>query len=190
MPIDRAAAERAIADFLRALGHDPNEIGELGQTPALVAAAFADELLAGYTVDLRALLSDGTPARDEGIVVLGGLRVVTVCPHHLLPAQGHATVVYLPGQRVLGLGNIARLVDACARRLVLQEAIGRDAVRALMELGGARGAFCRINLSHACLSARGARQHDANVVTESAAGELAGPQSAALLERALSGVSQ
>jgi GTP cyclohydrolase IA len=189
MSVDRPAAERAIADFLRALGHDPAKEAELGQTPALVAAAYADELLAGYRVDLRALLADGSPVRDSGIVVIDQIGVTAVCPHHLLPAIGRATVAYRPGQRVLGLGTVARLVDACGRRLVLQEQIAHDVVGALVELGGARGAFCRVTLRHGCLSARGARENEAAVVTQAAAGDLALPAASGELELALGGTS-
>jgi GTP cyclohydrolase I len=82
---------------------------------------------------------------------------------------------------VLGLGTIAKLVDACARRLVLQEQIGQDVVAALVGLAGARGAYCRITLRHGCLSARGERQAGASVLTLAAAGDLAGPEAAAEL---------
>lgn len=187
-PFDRPAAERAIYDFLRALGHDPDEDPELRATPARVAEAFAEELLSGYGVDVAALLADGTPptpGRAPGIVVVSDIALATVCPHHLLPSMGQATVAYRPGERVLGLGTIARLVDAYARRLALQEQIGENVVAALVELGGARGAFCQITLRHSCLSARGSRQADATVRTQAAAGELAAAEGAAALEAAL-----
>lgn len=128
--MDRAAAERAIADFLRALGRDPARDPELALTPKRVAEAFADELLIGYATDLEALLHDGSPParQSAGIVVVREIAVATVCPHHLLSSLGRATVAYRPGARVLGLGTIARLVDACSRRLALQEQIGEMVV--------------------------------------------------------------
>jgi len=184
-PIDRKAAERAIADFLRALGHDPADDPELSETPARVTEAFAEELLSGYGVDLEALLAEGslpTPGRAAGIVVVRDIAMATVCPHHLLPSLGSATVAYRPGDRVLGLGTIARLVDACARRLALQEQIGEAVVDSLVKLGSARGAFCQITLRHSCLSARGSRQADATVRTQAAAGELASGDGARALD--------
>ncbi|MBK8999420.1 MAG: GTP cyclohydrolase I [Myxococcales bacterium] len=185
--MDKAAAERAIADFLRALGRDPRLEPELAETPKRVAEAFADELLTGYATDLSALLADGSPTAKSspGIVVVRHIAVATVCPHHLLSSLGHATVAYRPGKRVLGLGTIARLVDACARRLALQEQIGEQVVSSLVELGGARGAFCQITLRHSCLSARGSRQADATVRTQASAGDLADPASARELDLAL-----
>jgi GTP cyclohydrolase I len=174
MTVDRHGAENAIQAFLKALGHDPAMNPELARTPALVTEAFERELLSGYAVDVPALLAaeSSVPSRDgaHGLVVVGGIQVATVCPHHLLPGMGRATVAYLPGNRLVGIGAIARTVDAFARRLTLQESIGEEVVRALVGHAGARGAYCRLELTHACLSARGARQGSAAVVTVARAG--------------------
>src|SRR5688572_17493648 len=118
MAIDREAAERAISDFLRALGHDPSANPELRETPARATDAFAIELLGGYDVDVRALIEGGSSPLGErsdgsrhGIVAVRDIAVATVCPHHLLPALGKATVAYRPGKLLLGLGVIAHVVD-------------------------------------------------------------------------------
>jgi GTP cyclohydrolase I len=175
MAVDRRAAEGAIRAFLKALGHDPDTSSELAGTPALVVEAFENELLSGYGVDVPGLLAaESEPlALDgpRGVVAVQGIHVTTVCPHHLLPAMGHATLAYLPGDRLVGIGTLARVVDAFARRLTLQEAIGPAVVHALLEHAGARGATIRLELRHACLAARGARQTDATVVTVAHAGE-------------------
>lgn len=169
MPVDRQRAEQAIATFLAALGHDPAVTPELARTPELVTEAFERELLSGYSVDVAALLAAESgrlePNDARGVVVLRDVRVATMCPHHLLPGVGTATVAYLPGDRVVGIGALARAVDAFARRLTLQETIGEAVVRALLDHAGARGAYCRLELSHACLSVRGARATEATVVT-------------------------
>ncbi len=175
--IDRDAAREAMAAFLRALGHDPLDHPDLHGTPERVTAAFADELLAGYATDPAALLRAGAcatqrPAPDD-LVTVEGIQVTTVCPHHLLPAFGAATVAYLPGAACLGVGVIARLVDACARRLILQEVLARTVVDALMVHAGARGAYCRVELLHTCLSCRGAREPNARVTVTARAGALA-----------------
>jgi GTP cyclohydrolase I len=174
MAVDRDAAERAIRAFLVALGHDPAKSAELESTPARVTEAFETELLAGQGVDVPALLRDESSPVGEngprGLVVVDRIRVATICPHHLLPGLGHATAAYLPGTRLVGIGTIARVVDAYARRLTLQESIGESVVRALVEHAGARGAYCRIELQHSCLSARGAREGEARVITVARAG--------------------
>lgn len=174
MPVQRPAAERAIFDFLAALGHDPNS-SQLSDTPRRVVEAFADELLVGYDVDIRALLDNGSEptAGEPGIVVVRDISLATVCPHHLMPATGTATVAYAPGRRILGLGTVAHLVTAFARRLSLQEKIGTDVVETLVEYG-ARGAYCQLALRHSCLSARGAEQSQASVVTTASAGAFRG----------------
>ena len=185
MPIDRAGAERAVAQFLAALGHDTESDPELAGTPARVVEAFAHDLLSGYEVDIASLLAEGSAASsgDQGLLMLRDIAISTICPHHLLPALGQATVAYHPGKRLLGLGTLTALVDVYSRRLTLQESIAQDVVHALMDHAGARGAWCRIELVHSCLSARGPRQSSARVESVASAGSLADPGSVAELTR-------
>jgi GTP cyclohydrolase I len=178
MSVDRAAAARAIRDFLKALGFDPEQHAELAETPERVTEAFADDLLSGQRVDITELLRKGScqapPSTKSGAVAVSEISVATVCPHHLLPALGVAHVVYLPGAWLLGIGTITALVDAFARRLTLQEAIAENVVAALMQQAGARGAYCELLLEHSCLRARGERQTTALVRSSARAGALAG----------------
>jgi GTP cyclohydrolase I len=171
--VDIAAAERAIEAFLRALGYDLSD-EDLRETPARVAEAYSADLLSGEGVDLGALVREGSGplAAPVGLVVVRELAVTTVCPHHLLPALGKAVIGYQPGTRLLGLGTFARLLDAASRRLTLQEGIGDRVVAALMNEGGALGAFCQIELLHGCLAARGPKRHEARMLTLARAGIL------------------
>lgn len=183
---DLKAAAQGIAAFLRALGFEDR--ADLAGTPERVAQAFANELLRGEQVDLEALVREGSEAATaatSGLVVVRNIAVVAVCPHHLLPAVGQATVAYLPGERLLGLGTVARLAQACSQRLALQEAIGDAIVNALLLHAGARGAFCRLSLLHTCLASRGAEQPEARLVTLARAGSLAGADGALELSLAL-----
>jgi len=167
--VDRHAAARAIADFLRALGHEPT--GELAATAELVAQAWCDDLLEGDQQDAAAILREGAAASDRsetasdsaGLVVVRGLAVITMCPHHLLPAHGSGDVVYLPGDRIAGFGAIARTLRALTRRLTLQEHASSAMAQLLVDTLGARGAGCRLRLTHTCLTARGAREPSAQV---------------------------
>jgi GTP cyclohydrolase I len=181
MSVDRPRAEAAIREFLLALGH---EMPSVAETAERVTAAYCDELLSGYSVDLSRLILEGSEETSGSTdpVALDEISLATVCPHHLLVAQGTAFVAYVPGTRILGLGTIARLVNAVSRRLILQEQIASDVVHALMEQAGAKGAFCRIVLDHACLQARGALQSQARATTWSGAGEFEDPGN---LERVL-----
>lgn len=183
---DLTAAAQGIATFLRALGFEDRP--ELAGTPERVAEAFAHELLRGEKVDLAELLREGSEpatASTSGLVVVRDISVVAVCPHHLLPAVGRATVAYLPGQRLLGLGTVARLAQACSQRLALQEAVGDAVVNALLTHAGAKGAFCRLALLHTCLATRGAEQPEARLVTVARGGSLATADGALELSLAL-----
>ena len=189
MSVDRAAAARAIRDFLKALGFDPEQHPDLAETPERMTEAFTDDLLSGHRVDIAELLRKGScqapPSANGGAVAVSEISVATICPHHLLPALGVAHVVYLPGASLLGIGTIAALVDAFARRLTLQEAIGENVVSALMEHAGARGAYCELVLEHSCLRARGERQTAALVRSSARAGALAGREAVSEIALAL-----
>ena len=97
---------------------------------------------------------DPSPGKTER-VALHDIVVTTMCPHHLMPATGTASVAFAPHERIVGLGSIVKLVDAFAHRLVLQESIGQDVVLALTRHLGVHWAACRIVMSHTCVSARG-----------------------------------
>ena len=175
MPVDRARAERAVREFLLSLGRDVDGDAELRGTPERVVEAYCKDLLSGYDVDVPALLSDGEAISENklsGLVALSGIAVSTVCPHHLLLSNGSASIAYRPGSRLFGLGTLTSLVNAFARRLSLQESIGENVVRALVEHGGARAAYCEIRLVHGCLVARGSRQTGSELTTTARRGEL------------------
>jgi GTP cyclohydrolase I len=92
-----------------------------------------------------------------------------------LPGHGKGLVAYLPGDRVAGIGTIARVLDALSRRLTLQERIGGQMVELLVNELGARGALCKLALTHTCLIARGGRKEGAVVETIALAGLFADP---------------
>src|SRR3954470_2542943 len=116
MAIDRARAARAIFDFLQALGFDPTQHADLTDTPERVTEAFADDLLRGHRVDVRELIRKGScdapPTAKSGPVAVTNIAIATICPHHLLPALGRASIVYLPSAMLLGIGTLTALVDA------------------------------------------------------------------------------
>jgi GTP cyclohydrolase I len=170
MSIDREAAARAIESFLRALGRDPEHEAELVGTGERVAAAFADDFLDGYAVDIDALLAQNVFAGTSDLVVVRDLVVTTICPHHLTPSTGTATVAFAPEEHLVGLGTIGALVDALAHRLAMQEQVGERVVAALQKHLAPKWVGCRIVLSHACMTARGQRKHGATAETIAIAG--------------------
>ncbi|HEY1959980.1 MAG TPA: GTP cyclohydrolase I [Polyangiaceae bacterium] len=166
MKPDKAAAARAIDAFLIALGRDAKVERDLEGTGARVADAYLDELCAGYDVDVDALVREATiPGENGGIVELRDVALTTTCPHHLMTGVGKATVGFAPRGKIMGVGAIARLLDAFARRLTLQETIGEGVVAAMERNLAPRWVACRIEMSHACMIARGERTHGAKLVT-------------------------
>jgi GTP cyclohydrolase IA len=184
--VDRARAERAVREFLAALGRDPDGDRELSGTPQRVVEAYEQDLLSGYDVNVPQLLSEGeaiSESQSSGFIALSGISLSTICPHHLLLSNGSASVVYRPGLRLFGLGTLAGLVSAYARRLSLQESIGESVVQALVEHGGARAAYCEVRLVHGCLVARGSRQTGTELTTTARRGALDAAELALALGR-------
>jgi GTP cyclohydrolase I len=173
MPVpDRKAAARAIEEFLRAIGRDANVEPALTGTGARVADAYLDELCDGYAVDVAALFEESSIDGASEIVSVRDIAVTTMCPHHLLPGEGRATVSFAPRGKIVGIGAIVRLVDAFAHRLTLQETIGEEVAGALMQYAKPAWAGCRLVMRHACMCARGERQHGARVETLALRGSL------------------
>lgn len=170
-----AAAAAAVERFLDALGlpEAVRRSADLAATPERVAEAWLDELVDGYRLDPARVLADGTPGASRDLVAVTGIEFHSVCPHHLLPSRGLAHVGYVPGGRLVGFGQLVRLVDALAHRLVLQEELARQIAQALVDHLGAAGAACVLEAEHLCLSARGERRAGARVYAEAYAGALA-----------------
>lgn len=171
--IDQAGVARATRDYLRAVGLDPDD-PVLRETPQRVAQA-AVELFAGVGASPESVFATTLPAPSGDLVAMTGIRVRSVCAHHLLPVYGTASIAYLPGDRIAGLGALPRLVDLLASRPQLQEGLTADLAEALQQHLGARGALVVLRTHQDCVSARGARQDDAHTVTVAARGELDTP---------------
>jgi len=170
--IDRARAQRAIDEFLRALGRAPERDPELARTAELVTGAYADELLIGYTMDPAEILAERVSAQGSEIVALREIQTSILCPHHLMPASGVVHLAYAPGAHVVGFGALARLVTCFARRLILQETLVQSIADALVLHLGARGAGCVAELSPSCVTARGERCRTARALASASAGEM------------------
>ena len=187
MTLDREQAQRAVVELLKAFGCDPEKDPALAQAPKLVVESWERDWLCGYSIDIPALFAATATNELHGspVVVVSKIATCTLCPHHLLPAEGVATVAYLPGKQLLGIGTLARLVDAYSRRFTLQEQIGANVVDALIKHGGAKGAYCRLEMQHACLRLRGAKQPTATVFTTHYAGSFTAAEGRHQLEAAM-----
>ena len=168
--VDRKALEQAVADFLKATGVPPEE--HHAETPALVAEAWEQELLAGYAQSPKEALGEPIGSVEEGLVLLKGVEFHSMCAHHLLPFRGTAHVGYLPGARgIVGIGALARLVECFAHRLQTQERLTSQIADALEEYLVPVGVGIVIEADHACMQARGPRS-PATTITSQFRGEL------------------
>jgi GTP cyclohydrolase I len=148
---DREGAEAAIRSLLTALGLDPDHPA-LAETPERTAGAYLDRLASGYRTSPADALGRGFPVSSQDPVVATRLPVMFLCPHHLMPAKGEVHLAFVPKDRVPGLARIARLVDALAHRLVLQEDLGRWIVEALAEHLEVRAAVAIVEARHTCVA--------------------------------------
>lgn len=163
-PPTRAQAEDAVRTLLRWAGDDPSREG-LCDTPARVARAY-EEWFAGYRLDPVAILGR---TFDHGgyddTVLLRDIPLQSVCEHHMAPIRGVAHVAYLPAGRVVGISKLARLVDAYARRLQIQERLTVEIADTLEQVLHPRGVAVVIEARHACISSRGIAMHGVSMVT-------------------------
>ena len=167
---DPVAFERAVGDLLLACGIAPDNT-HTGRTAQRVRELWQRRLLGGYELDPADVLGEGFEDARRDMVVIRGIAVHGVCPHHLVPFRGVAHVAYLPGGRLHGFGRIARLVDAIGHRFTYQEWMTRDIADALMVHGKAAGAACVIEAEQLCLLLGEDRRGDERVVTQAFAGE-------------------
>jgi GTP cyclohydrolase I len=158
--LDLAAAERAARDLLVALGRDPAD-ESLRDTPRRVAAAYA-ELLSPEPFEVTTFPNDG--AYDE-LVVVRDLPFHSLCEHHLLPFHGVAHVGYLPGERIVGLSKLARVVDHFARDLQVQERLTAQIAEWFQRRLAPRGVGVVLEAEHMCMSIRGAVTPGARTMT-------------------------
>lgn len=173
--VDMDGARRAAADFLSALGIDVDR-EEMRETPARMARAYAE------LFDVQPLRLTTFP-NDEGydeLVLARSIPFRTVCEHHLLPFSGLAHVGYLPGERIIGLSKLARLVEHFAARPQVQERLTKQVAECLATRLRAPGVGVVLEAEHSCMTLRGVRAHGAKTVTSTLLGTLrADPRSRA-----------
>ena len=161
----REQAEAAVQTLIGWAGDDPSREG-LVDTPGRVVRAF-EEFFAGYAVDPIALLEttfEEVEGYDE-IVLLRDIRLESYCEHHMAPIIGRAHVAYLPYRRVVGISKLARLVEAYAKRLQIQEKMTAQIANTINDVLQPRGTAVMIEAAHQCMTTRGIHKPGATMVT-------------------------
>lgn len=166
----KAEAEEAVRTLLRWAGDDPHREG-LQETPSRVVKAYT-EFFSGYAHNPDSLLSR-TFSEVNGyhdIVLLRDIRFESHCEHHLAPIIGRAHVAYLPHQRVVGISKLARVVDAYARRLQIQERLTAQIANTINTVLKPHGVAVVIEATHQCMTTRGVHKHNVSMITRSLLG--------------------
>jgi GTP cyclohydrolase I len=162
---ERAEVEAAVRTIIRWSGDNPDRDG-LIETPARVTRAF-EEAFVGYAQDPVAALQksfDEIEGYDE-MVVLRGVRFESLCEHHIAPILGRAWVAYIPDGRVVGISKLARVVEAYAKRLQIQEKLTAQIANTINDVLMPRGVGVVIRATHHCMTARGVHKPDTDLVT-------------------------
>ena len=179
--------EKGIRLLLESIGENTNRTGLL-ETPARTARMY-EEIFGGYNANVREILSKRFPvnenpdenpgdsqsansdiACDAGIVLEKNITFYSMCEHHMLPFYGHAHIAYIPRNEVVGISKLARLTEAFARRLQIQEQLTGQILQSLDEHLQPRGTMVVIEAEHMCMTMRGIKKPGSRTVTVRASG--------------------
>jgi len=167
----REEAERAVHTLLRWAGDDPSREG-LADTPARVARAFED-WFSGYAQDPQEYLArtfEEVSGYDD-MVILKDIRFESHCEHHLAPIIGRAHVGYLPNNKVVGISKLARVVEAFARRLQVQEKMNAQIAQCIQKVLEPKGVAVVIEAAHQCMTTRRVHKTGVTMVTSTMLGD-------------------
>lgn len=148
-------AESAVRTLLEYIGEDLDREG-MRETPARVIKSY-EELFSGYEINVAEVLSKKfyDISNFNDIVLLKNISFSSLCEHHMLPFTGSIDIAYLPNGFVVGISKLARLVDAYAKRLQIQEKMTANIAETLDQYLQPRGVAVRVSASHSCMTARG-----------------------------------
>ena len=158
-------ALESVKTLIRWAGDNPEREG-LKETPKRVIKSYKD-FFSGYNSDPREILSKKFKEVDgyDEIIILKNIRLESHCEHHMVPFIGTAHVGYLPKNKVVGLSKLARLVEAFAKRLQIQEKLTAQIANAIDEVLQPKGVGVIIEASHLCVATRGIHKPDSKMVT-------------------------
>jgi GTP cyclohydrolase I len=170
-------SELAVETILKGIGEDPSRPG-LKETPVRYIAALK-EMTAGYWTDFNCLFKEFDAVGYTGMVVVKDVEFWSLCEHHLLPFYGVAHVGYIPAPPaygIIGLSKLARVVDAYARRLQVQEQLTQQIAVCIRDNVKTAGSACVVESQHLCMACRGVKKPKARMVTSTLLGEFEKPE--------------
>lgn len=153
---------------LEYVGENPDREG-LIDTPRRIVKMWK-EIYAGYSMKVEDILTTFSADGYDQIILLKDIEFYSMCEHHNVPFYGKVHVAYLPGEKIVGISKLARLVDMYSKRMQIQERIGEQVTDALMKYLQPKGAACIIEASHLCMKMRGVEKQNSIMVTSSMRG--------------------
>jgi GTP cyclohydrolase I len=168
--VDRDRVERLVGELLEAIGEDPGREG-LQATPRRVAAMY-EELFAGLDDKPEDYLTVTFAAEHDEMVMVRDIPFASLCEHHMVPFMGKVHVGYIPGEdgRVTGLSKLARLVEAYARRLQVQERMTTQIADTMEKVLAPRGVLVVVEAEHLCIAMRGVKKPGTLTITSAVRG--------------------
>lgn len=157
-----------IVRLLEFIGEDPEREG-LKETPQRVIRSYKT-LFAGYEQDPQDVLKVFEDGACDEMVLLKNIEFTSCCEHHMLPFTGMAHIAYIPDGKIIGVSKLARILEIYSRRLQIQERIGEQITKCLMEHLQPKGAACVLEAKHLCMTCRGVQKQDSIMVTSSLKG--------------------
>ncbi len=168
--------EQAFLDILKQIGEDPKRAG-LIDTPQRAAKAM-EFLTQGYSMNIDEVINNALfPSDTDEMVIVKNIELYSMCEHHMLPFIGKCHVAYIPKGKVIGLSKIARIVDAFARRLQIQENLTSEIANCIVEKTDAAGAAVIIEAQHMCMMMRGVEKQNSIMTTSCMLGAFRNSQS-------------
>lgn len=181
MAVDKEKVQKAVSMLLEAIGEDPNREG-LKDTPERVARMY-EELTAGYGEDVGAYLGKVFEEECNGVVIERDIAFSSMCEHHLMPFFGKVSIAYIPNGKVVGLSKLARVVDAFAKRLQLQERFTSQIADAIFEELSPKGVLVVVEGEHTCMTARGVKKAGSTTLSVAKRGEISQQEVLALMNK-------
>lgn len=170
--MENEVIEAAVQNILNhGIGFENVDSEALQNTPNRVARAYS-ELFSGYEADIPAILSRTFEDNHDEMVIVRGIPMYSMCEHHMLPFIGVVHIGYIPDGKILGISKLARLVEAFARRLQLQERLTSQIADSIMEFVGPQGVGVVVEAEHTCMTMRGVNKPGTKTVTSAMRGLL------------------
>ncbi len=161
--VDKQRIENAVREILIAIGENPDREG-LVETPDRVAR-MVEEITGGYNENPAEYLKKTFDEGRSEIVIEKNIAFSSTCEHHLMPFFGKVHIAYVPDGKVVGLSKLARVVDAYAKRLQLQERLTSQIADAIFECLNVKGVFVVVEAEHTCMTARGVKKIGSKTIT-------------------------